>query len=83
MVSSRRTKRSRVFPATSCCLSFGKVVLPTGADCGEDGSMSSKKGLVEVGRSGRPPDVMELEGDNARLRNGLLEPKLTGKPGDA
>lgn len=45
--------------------------------------MSSKKGLVEVGRSGRLPDVMELDGDKARLRNGLLEPKLTDNCGDA
>jgi hypothetical protein len=55
------------------------MVPPTGADCGDKASVSSKKGLVEVGRSGRVPDAMELEGDKARFLKGLFDPRLTGE----
>lgn len=55
---------------------IGPVDIP-GADCGDNVSASSKKGFVERGRSGRVPEVVEpAEGDKARLRKGLLEPKL-------
>lgn len=48
-----------------------------GADCGDSASASSKNGFVERGRSGRELEWVELaEGDKARLRKGLLEPKL-------
>jgi hypothetical protein len=46
-----------------------------GADCGDIGSVSSRKGLVDRGRSGRL-DAAGTEGERARLRNGLLDPKL-------
>jgi hypothetical protein len=48
-----------------------------GADWGDSASESSKKGFVERGRSGRVLEVVEpAAGDKARLRKGLLEPKL-------
>jgi hypothetical protein len=54
----------------------GPVDIP-GADCGDSASASSKNGFVERGRSGRELEVVEpAEGDKARLRKGLLEPKL-------
>jgi hypothetical protein len=54
-----------------------------GADCGDKVSVSSRKGFVDLGRSGRVLDVAELtDGDRARLRNGLLDPRLTGDWGD-
>lgn len=68
------TKRSRVF----CVMSGWSGNEALGADCGEMGSVSSRKGFVDFGRSGRPPDGIELEGDRVRVRKGLLEPKLTG-----
>ena len=63
------------------CFSVGEnVVAPVempGADCGDSASASSKNGFVERGRSGRELEWVELaEGDKARLRKGLLEPKL-------
>ena len=55
---------------------LGPVVMP-GADCGERASVSSRKGFVDLGRSGREELVVEpADGDRARFRNGLLEPKL-------
>lgn len=54
------------------------MVPPTGADWGDKASVPSRKGLVEVGRSGREPDATELDGDKARFLKGLLEPRLTG-----
>lgn len=54
----------------------GPVDIP-GADCGDSVSASSKNGFVERGRSGRVIEAVEPpEGDKARLRKGLLEPKL-------
>lgn len=48
-----------------------------GADCGDRASVSSRKGLVDRGRSGRELLAADaFEGDKARFRNGLLEPKL-------
>lgn len=62
------------------CLSTGETMVDpiTGADCGE--SVSSSKGFVETRRSDWPlADAKELaEGDRARFRKGLLEPRLTG-----
>lgn len=56
------------------------VVMP-GADCGDNASESSRNGLVERGRSGRvlaeEPVAEPADGDKARFRKGLLEPKLT------
>ncbi len=68
------TKRSRVF----CVMSGWSGNEALGADCGEMGSVSSRKGFVDFGLSGRTPDGLELEGDRVRVRKGLLEPKLTG-----
>ena len=62
-----------MFCVMSCC----PFAVALGADCGEIGSASSKKGFVDFGRSGRPPEVVE-EGDRVRVRKGLSEPKLTG-----
>lgn len=62
--------------------SVGETIAPEaipGADWGDNASLSSRKGFVERGRSGR---VFEeetdpvTEGERARLRKGLLEPKL-------
>jgi hypothetical protein len=49
-----------------------------GADWGDKASLSSKKGFVERGRSGRLLEETDpaTEGERARLRKGLLEPKL-------
>lgn len=47
-----------------------------GADCGDRASVSSKKGFVDRGRSGRALVVDALDGDKARFRKGLFEPKL-------
>jgi hypothetical protein len=47
-----------------------------GADCGESASVSSRKGLVDRGRSGRALAADALDGDRARFLKGLLEPKL-------
>ena len=47
-----------------------------GADCGDIESASSRKGLVDRGRSGPLLDATGTEGERARLRKGLLEPKL-------
>lgn len=48
-----------------------------GADCGDIASVSSKKGFVERGRSGRFDETdPATEGERARFRKGLLEPKL-------
>lgn len=47
-----------------------------GADCGESASLSSRNGLVDRGRSGRALAAEALEGDRARFRKGLLDPKL-------
>lgn len=47
-----------------------------GADCGESVSLSSRNGLVDRGRSGRALAADALEGDKARFRKGLLDPKL-------
>lgn len=47
-----------------------------GADWGEIASVSSRNGLVEVGRSGREAAKFEA-GESARFLNGLLEAKLT------
>lgn len=48
-------------------------------DC-ERASVSSKKGFVDSGRSGRAGEVREdgelPDGDTVRFRNGLLEPRL-------
>lgn len=63
------------------CFSVGEKMVPfvdmPGADCGDSASASSKNGFVERGRSGRELEWVEAaEGDKARLRKGLLEPKL-------
>lgn len=48
-----------------------------GADCGDIASVSSKKGFVDRGRSGRFDETdPATEGERARFRKGLLEPKL-------
>jgi hypothetical protein len=49
-----------------------------GADCGDSASVSSKNGLVDRGRSGRAlvAEPGTVEGERARFRKGLLEPKL-------
>ena len=49
-----------------------------GADWGDKASLSSKKGFVERGRSGRLFEETDpvTEGERVRLRKGLLEPKL-------
>lgn len=48
-------------------------------DC-ERASVSSKKGFVDSGRSGRAGEAREdgelPDGDTVRFRNGLLEPRL-------
>lgn len=56
---------------------MGVEAMP-GADCGDNASLSSKKGFVERGRSGRLFEETDpaTEGESARLRKGLLEPKL-------
>lgn len=62
--------------------SIGEIILTPvdmpGADCGDIASVSSKKGFVERGRSGRLFDETDpaTEGERARFRKGLLEPKL-------
>lgn len=77
---TRHTKRSRVLLVTSV-FSVGEnmaalVVIP-GADCGDRASVSSRNGFVDLGRSGREELVVEpADGDRARFRKGLLEPKL-------
>lgn len=54
-----------------------------GADCGDSASVSSRKGFVDRGRSGREFEFTELAvGDKARLRKGLLEPRLTPDVGE-
>lgn len=69
--------------------STGETMVPfvdkPGADCGDMASVSSRKGFVDRGRSGRGGfEVPELTvGDRARLRKGLLEPRLTPEVGDA
>lgn len=74
-----RTKRSRVLVVISD-FSIGEIiVVPVvilGADCGDRVSESSRNGLVERGRSGRLLPVERVEGERARLRKGLLEPKF-------
>lgn len=55
-------------------------MLAPGADWGEMASESSRKGLVEVGRSGRGAEL--TAGDNARFLKGLLEARLTGSWGE-
>ena len=77
------TKSSRVLPVMSGRSTGENGVTPTGADWGDKGSVSSKNGLVEVGRSGREPELAELAGDRARFRKGVLEPRLMGNWGDA
>lgn len=63
-------------------LSVGENILAPvdkpGADCGDSASVSSKNGLVERGRSGTAlvAEPGTVEGERARLRNGLLEAKL-------
>jgi hypothetical protein len=57
-------------------------MVPVGADCGDKASKSSRKGLVEVGRSGRPPEAMEFDGERARFLKGLFEPRFMGICGD-
>jgi hypothetical protein len=55
------------------------VVAPVdkpGADCGDRASVSSRKGFVDRGRSGRALVEEALDGDRARFLNGLFEPKL-------
>jgi hypothetical protein len=49
-----------------------------GADWGDKASLSSRNGFVECGRSGRLLEETDpvTEGERARLRKGLLEPKL-------
>lgn len=56
---------------------MGVEAMP-GADCGDIASLSSKNGFVERGRSGRLFEETDpvTEGERARLRKGLLEPKL-------
>ncbi|KAL4977701.1 hypothetical protein BDW66DRAFT_32253 [Aspergillus desertorum] len=73
-MSGELTKRSRVF----CVMSCWSIRELLGADWEEIGSVSSRKGFVDFGRSGRPPEVVELEGDRVRVRKGLLEPRFTG-----
>lgn len=53
---------------------LGPLEMP-GADCGESASVSSRNGFVDLGRSGREL-VEPADGDRARFRKGLLEPKL-------
>jgi hypothetical protein len=58
--------------------------VPPGADWGESVSVSSRKGFVDRGLSGRllgPGDTGEL-GETARFRKGLLEPRLMLRLGD-
>lgn len=65
-------------------LSVGEImVVPEfipGADWGERASVSSRNGLVDRGRSGRAlaaePEPEAFDGDSARFRNGLFEPKV-------
>lgn len=47
-----------------------------GADCGESASVSSRKGFVDRGRSGRALVIDTLAGERARFLKGLFEPKL-------
>lgn len=47
-----------------------------GADCGETVSLSSRNGLVDLGRSGRALVAGAVDGDKARFRKGLFDPKL-------
>jgi len=59
----------------------GNMVAPVerpGADCGDSASVSSRKGFVDRGRSGRALVGGEgaFDGDKARFLKGLLEPKL-------
>lgn len=52
-----------------------------GADWGEIASESSRKGLVEAGRSDRGAAGLTA-GDRARFLKGLLEARLTGSCGE-
>lgn len=76
------TKRSRVLLAVSW-FSGGVDITGAGADWATT-SESSRKGLVDVGRSGRARDgAVAEEGDRARFLKGLLEPRLRADWGEA
>jgi len=76
----KHTKSSRVL-LEILVFSVGETMAPEdipGADWGDKASLSSKKGFVERGRSGRLFEETDpvTEGERVRLRKGLLEPKL-------
>ena len=58
---------------------------PAGADRGDIGSESSRKGFVERGRAGLIPGLWRelVDGDDALFRKGLFEPSGMDNWGEA